>query len=56
MGTGKFAVQSFAIDPGVIGFCDARNTFPSLEHFLLAVFSCVLHFRWVCSVSQAAHN
>lgn len=38
---------SFAIDPGVTGFCDAHNTFHSLERFLLAIFSCVLRLRWV---------
>ena len=55
MGTGKFAVLGFAIDPGVTGLCDAPNTFHSLECFLLAIFSRVLCLRWF-AVSQAADN
>ena len=55
MGTGKFAVLSFAVDPGVIGLCDAHNTFHSLERFLLAIFIRVLRLRWL-AVSRAADN
>ena len=55
MGTGKFSVLSFAVYPGVIGLCDAHNTFQSLERFLLAIFIRVLRLRWL-AVSRAADN